>query len=173
MAQRDHARLALLLFIVAASLHPQEIAPRVAHRVEPEYTKEALDAKVEGDVILSLTIGTDGVPSDIKLVRGLGMGLDEKAVQCLRGWRFRPPRATANPFLKRQPWKLIFGCPNREVQSSRLRDCPFPLLSVLRPPEVSPLRSPAPSPRTVSAWWSLSSAAKSEGKFSSRRMRTG
>jgi len=55
-----------------------------------EYTNEALAAKIEGDVILSLMVGPDDVPSDIKVVRGLGMGLDEKAVECLQPWRFKP-----------------------------------------------------------------------------------
>jgi periplasmic protein TonB len=87
-------KLAFLLLIVAVSLRSQEIThttePRVIHKADPQYTKEALAAKLEGDVTLSLTIGPDGVPSDIKLVRGLGMGLNEKAVECLQQWRFKP-----------------------------------------------------------------------------------
>jgi protein TonB len=94
-------RLAVLLLIAVSSLHPQELShttePRVAHRVEPEYTKEARDAKIEGVVILSLVIGADGVPSDIKLVRGLGKGLDEKAVECLQQWRFIPATNHSEP----------------------------------------------------------------------------
>jgi protein TonB len=70
---------------------------RVAHTVKPEYTKEGLDAKIEGDVILTLMIGADGTPSDIKLVRGLGKGLDEKAVECLRQWRFIPATNHGEP----------------------------------------------------------------------------
>jgi len=94
-------RLALLGLIAAISLYSQEIShttdPRVDHKVEPEYTKEALDARIEGPVVLSLVIGADGVPSDIKVVRGLGMGLDEKAVQCLRRWRFAPATKFGEP----------------------------------------------------------------------------
>ena len=87
-------KLAILLLTAVITLRPQEIShttePKPVHTVRSQYTKEAIAAKVEGDVILSLMVGPDGVPSDIKLVRGLGMGLDEKAVECLQQWRFKP-----------------------------------------------------------------------------------
>jgi periplasmic protein TonB len=87
--------LAILLLTAVVTLQPQETShttePKPIQTVTPQYTKEALAAKIEGDVILSLMVGPDGVPSDIKLVRGLGMGLDEKAVECLQQWRFKPP----------------------------------------------------------------------------------
>ena len=87
-------KFAILLLIAAVSLHSQEIShttePRLIHKAEPQYTKEARAAKIQGEVFLSLMIGVDGVPSDIKVDRGLGMGLDEKAVECLQQWRFKP-----------------------------------------------------------------------------------
>src|SRR6185503_5081198 len=87
-------KLAILLLTAVITLRPQEIShatdPKLIHTVRPQYTQEALAAKIEGDVILSLMVGPDGVPSDIKLVRGLGMGLNEKAVECLQQWRFKP-----------------------------------------------------------------------------------
>lgn len=94
-------RLAILLLTVAASLRPQELShttgPKLIHTAQPQYTKEAFAANLEGDVTLSSTIGTDGVPSDIKVVRGLGKGLDEKAVECLEKWRFRPATNHSEP----------------------------------------------------------------------------
>jgi hypothetical protein len=61
-------KLAILLLTAAAALHPQELShttePIVIHKTDPEYTQEALDAKIEGYVILSSIIGPDGVPSD-------------------------------------------------------------------------------------------------------------
>ena len=94
MGSGNHMRLAILLLTSLAYLHPQELShttePIVIHKIEPQYTKEALDAKIEEDVMLSSMIGADGIPSDIKLVRGLGMVLDEKAVECLQQWRFKP-----------------------------------------------------------------------------------
>jgi protein TonB len=88
-------RLSVLALIAAAcSLQAQEIShtspPRVIHKVDVEYTNEALDAKLQGDVVLTAVVGTDGAPAEIKVVRGLGKGLDEKAVECLRQWRFAP-----------------------------------------------------------------------------------
>jgi hypothetical protein len=62
----------------SASMSP----PRVLSRADPEYTHQALDAKLEGIVILAFTIGTDGTATGITVTRGLGMGLDEKAVEC-------------------------------------------------------------------------------------------
>jgi TonB family protein len=83
----------ILLMVGAVSLRSQEILhstqPTLIHKVEPQYTKEALEAKLQGAVNLSATVGADGVPTDITVVTGLGMGLDEKAVECLRQWRFR------------------------------------------------------------------------------------
>jgi len=87
-------KLAILLLTAVITLRPQEVShttePKPIHTVRSQYTKEALAAKIEGDVILSLMVGPNGVPSDIKVVRGLGMGLDERAVECLQQWRFKP-----------------------------------------------------------------------------------
>lgn len=87
-------KLAILMLLVVVASRPQEIShttePKPIHTVMPQYTKEALAAKIEGEVTLSLMVGTDGVPSDIKIVSGLGMGLDEKAVECVQQWRFKP-----------------------------------------------------------------------------------
>jgi TonB family protein len=93
--------LAILLLTAITSLYPQELShttdPKIIRRTDPQYTKEALGAKIEGNVILSSVIGVDGAPSDIKLVRGLGMGLDEKAVECLKQWRFSPATDRGKP----------------------------------------------------------------------------
>jgi protein TonB len=90
----NHMKFAILLLIAVVSLRSQEIRhtsePRLIHKAEPQYTKEARAAKIQGEVFLSSMIGVDGVPSDIKVDRGLGMGLDEKAVECLQQWRFKP-----------------------------------------------------------------------------------
>src|ERR1039458_5778921 len=55
-------------------------APTLQHKVEPEYSEEARKAKLQGTVVLSLSVNTDGKAEDIKVLRGLGMGLDEKAI---------------------------------------------------------------------------------------------
>ena len=76
---------------------PGSAFPKVIHRVAPEYTPEALEAKLEGSVNLSAMIGTDGVPSDIKVTKSLGKGLDQKAVECFKKWRFSPATRNGEP----------------------------------------------------------------------------
>jgi TonB family protein len=56
----------------------------------PPYTPQARDAHVQGIVILEVVILPDGRPSEVRVIRGLGMGLDESAVNTARKWRFKP-----------------------------------------------------------------------------------
>jgi TonB family protein len=65
-------------------------APSVIYRVEPTYSEEARKAKYQGVVVLSAIVRKDGSIEIIKVVRGLGLGLDENAIQALRQWKFRP-----------------------------------------------------------------------------------
>ena len=67
-------------------------APRVVYAPDPKYSDEALQAKHEGVCVLSLIVGTDGFPNDIKVTRAVGMGLDEKAIEAVQKWRFLPAR---------------------------------------------------------------------------------
>jgi TonB family protein len=64
--------------------------PRVASKVEPTYTKEAEDDSVEGLVLISVVVAPDGTPGDLKIVRGIGHGLDDKAIKAVRQWHFEP-----------------------------------------------------------------------------------
>ena len=64
--------------------------PEVISKVDPEYSEEARKAKYSGAVMLSIVVSTDGRATDIKVVKSLGMGLDEKAVEAVQRWRFRP-----------------------------------------------------------------------------------
>lgn len=65
-------------------------APELVSKVEPEYSEEARKAKYSGAVVLSIIVNTDGQAEDIRVVKSLGMGLDEKAIEAVRKWRFRP-----------------------------------------------------------------------------------
>jgi TonB family protein len=73
--------------------------PRVLHKVNPEYTPEALRAKLEGTVLLQAVVRTHGVPSDISVLRSLDrrFGLDQQAVAALRQWRFSPGQRAGQP----------------------------------------------------------------------------
>jgi TonB family protein len=65
-------------------------APTLVFKVEPEYSEEARKAKYQGTVVLYVVVDEKGLPRDIKVVRPLGLGLDEKAVEAVEKWRFRP-----------------------------------------------------------------------------------
>jgi periplasmic protein TonB len=58
----------------------------------PVYTDEARHVKIQGTVTLRVLVGTDGKAADIRVLRGIGYGLEERAVQTVRGWKFNPAR---------------------------------------------------------------------------------
>ncbi len=64
--------------------------PKLLYKVEPEYTAEARIAKYQGSVQLSVEIGMDGVARNFRVMKGLGLGLDENAVTAVRQWHFQP-----------------------------------------------------------------------------------
>jgi protein TonB len=63
-------------------------APKAIYAPDPEYSEEARKAKYQGTVVLSLIVGADGVPRDIKVARSVGLGLDEKAIETVKTWKF-------------------------------------------------------------------------------------
>jgi TonB family protein len=67
-------------------------APRALYAPDPEYSEEARKAKYQGTVVLWVVVGPDGRPHDIRVQRTLGMGLDEKAIEAVRTWKFEPAR---------------------------------------------------------------------------------
>ncbi len=72
-------------------------APAVLSQVEPEYSEEARKAKFSGTVVLSIVVDANGTPRDIHVVRPLGLGLDEKAIEAVSRWRFRPGMRGGHP----------------------------------------------------------------------------
>jgi protein TonB len=58
----------------------------------PIYTDEARKVKMQGTVTLRVLVGVDGKASDIRVMRGVGFGLEERAVETVRAWKFRPAR---------------------------------------------------------------------------------
>jgi protein TonB len=65
-------------------------APRPIFDPDPEYSDEARKAKFQGNVELFAVIGPDGRPRDLRVIRSLGMGLDQKALDAVWKWRFAP-----------------------------------------------------------------------------------
>lgn len=72
-------------------------APRVIYNPDPEYSEEARKAKYQGNVVLWTIIGPDGRVRDVRVARSLGMGLDEKAIQAVRTWKFEPALKDGQP----------------------------------------------------------------------------
>jgi TonB family protein len=79
------------------SLPPGATRPTLLSRVDPQYTDEARSAKFQGTVIVRAEIGPDGVPRNIGVQRSLGMGLDERAIEAVRQWRFNPAMLDGKP----------------------------------------------------------------------------
>ena len=71
--------------------------PIVIYRVEPAYSEEARKAKYQGTVVLSAIVRKDGTLEVLKVIRGVGLGLDENAIQALKQWKFRPGAKDGNP----------------------------------------------------------------------------
>jgi periplasmic protein TonB len=71
--------------------------PRLIYKPEPEYSDEARQMKHQGIVTLSVVVGVDGRTKHIEVVHSLGMGLDEKAVEAVRIWRFEPGMKDGHP----------------------------------------------------------------------------
>jgi TonB family protein len=82
----------------AAAPYPANAtSPVLIRKVEAQYTSEARAAKFQGTVTLSAKITTDGVPEDIRVVHSLGLGLDEKAIEAVKQWQFRPATKDGRP----------------------------------------------------------------------------
>jgi TonB family protein len=64
--------------------------PAVIFKVDPEYSEEARKAKYSGTVMLAVVVDTEGHARDIHVVKSLGMGLDEKAIEAVEKWKFKP-----------------------------------------------------------------------------------
>jgi periplasmic protein TonB len=71
--------------------------PQVIYNPEPGFSDEARKAKQQGLVMLILVVGKDGKTYDIHVRQSLGMGLDEKAVEAVTRWRFRPATLNGQP----------------------------------------------------------------------------
>jgi TonB family protein len=86
----------------AADLTPRKIggnvsAPMVIYQVDPEYTPEARNARFGGVVLVNLVVDQQGVPQNVHVLRSLGMGLDAKALEAVKQYRFRPAMEDGKP----------------------------------------------------------------------------
>jgi len=71
--------------------------PKLIHSEEPEYSEDARKARYQGTVLLSIQIDANGRVSNIRVLRSLGLGLDEKAMAAVEKWIFKPALANGRP----------------------------------------------------------------------------
>ena len=81
------------IFHVGGGVSP----PRPIFQPEPEFSEEARKAKYQGVCTLGLIVGVDGRPTNIRVLSSLGMGLDEKAIEAVRTWKFEPAMKDGHP----------------------------------------------------------------------------
>jgi TonB family protein len=67
-------------------------APRLLSHIKPTYTADALDARIQGSVVLEVVVTRDGRAGAIRILRSLDAGLDQQAIAAVREWRFEPGR---------------------------------------------------------------------------------
>jgi protein TonB len=72
-------------------------APVVVHSVEPEFTAQARAAGFQGNVSIQLIVDAQGNPQNVHVIRHLGMGLDQKAEDAVRQYRFKPAMYEGHP----------------------------------------------------------------------------
>ena len=72
-------------------------APEVLFAPAPEFSEEARRAKVSGNVLVYLQVDEQGCPTHIRVLQGIGMGLDEKAIEAVRQYRFTPAKENGRP----------------------------------------------------------------------------
>jgi len=72
-------------------------APAIVREVKPDYTEEGRRRAIEGDVVLEIVVRADGSVGNVKLLQGLGAGLDQRAMDAVRQWKFSPARRYGTP----------------------------------------------------------------------------
>ena len=71
--------------------------PRPIYKPDPEFSEEARKAKYQGVCTLGMIVGVDGRPTNIRVLSSLGMGLDEKAIEAVKNWKFEPAMKDGHP----------------------------------------------------------------------------
>jgi len=72
-------------------------APQVVFAPEPEFSEQARKTKTSGNVLVYLQVDTIGRPMKVRVLRGIGMGLDEKAVEAVSHYKFKPAMENGHP----------------------------------------------------------------------------
>jgi hypothetical protein len=90
-------------------------SPTLTFKVEPEYSAEATKAKFMGTVILSIEVNEKGNVQNLRVLRSVGMGLDEKAIEAVMKWRFRPGYKDGKPVTVAAQVEVNFRIPEAKI----------------------------------------------------------
>ena len=71
--------------------------PRLLNEVKPDYTEDARRRGLEGEVVLEIVVRHDGRVGDVRVLKGLGAGLDQQAIQAVRRWTFAAATRKGRP----------------------------------------------------------------------------
>ena len=82
--------------------------PVALSRKDPEYSEEARKAKLQGTVELSIEISASGQVTNMRVLRSLGLGLDERAMEAVRQWKFRAGTVDGKPVATRAVVEVNF-----------------------------------------------------------------
>jgi len=118
-------------------------APAVLYKVDPEYSEEARKAHLSRTVLLNLIVDATGRASNIHVVRGLGNGLDEKAVEALNKWKFKPGYKEGQPVAVAATIEVnfrLFDPPPKQTAQQ-----PPPQATPTAPAETTQSKSPSPA----------------------------
>jgi TonB family protein len=125
------AAAAIGVSLVIASVQAPVAAEPVANAQAPEvveyttpplYSDEGRSRGIEGSVLVSVRVGVDGHLSDLRVVRGLGFGLDENALLAVREWKFRPALRNGKPLDMAAEVSVEFSLRNAELNESIAND---------------------------------------------------
>jgi protein TonB len=83
-------------------------APILLAKTEPEYSEDARRAKLQGVVVLRIEIDQRGQVQNVKVTEGLGLGLDERAIEAVRHWKFRAATRNGKPAVSSARVEVLF-----------------------------------------------------------------
>jgi TonB family protein len=86
-------------------------SPKLTYKVDPQYTKEARDARIEGTVILQAVVGKSGTVEQLSLEKGIDPGLDKNAMSAVKQWQFEPGRKEGQPVPVKATIEVSFKLP--------------------------------------------------------------
>jgi len=93
--------------VYAAGVHGVSL-PVPLHTVEPEYSEAGRKARLSGSVLVVAEIDTGGRPRNVRILRGMGLGLDEKALDAVAQWLFKPGTKDGKPVPVRATFEINF-----------------------------------------------------------------